>query len=178
MMLWGVLCADAETSGGVPHDAAPLRDALEGLVVVPRHAPAQRSAVHRGAAVAGLRTELVAGLLEVPPEAELVALIDVAAIAPDSTDLVVRMRARLTDGTAAVVRGGPVTDALKRVDGARVLDGVDRSGLFVPQTPQILRRAALEDAVVRGPAHLTDPATLLAACGYRVDVLWGGAGES
>lgn len=168
--MWGVLCADAESARLGEH-AEPLRDALEGVVVVSRHAaaPAGTPCPADDTRLAGL----LAGLREVPDDVALVALIEVDGIAADGPELVAKMRARLTDDTAAVVRGAPVTDALKRVNGAAVLEGVSRTGLFVPQTPQLLRREALDAALARGAGAATDPATLLLSAGFAVDVLWG-----
>ena len=43
-------------------------------------------------------------------------------------------------GADAAVPGVPVTDTLKRVEGERVVDTVDRGQLVAVQTPQAFRR--------------------------------------
>ena len=52
----------------------------------------------------------------------------------------------ITDEDAGAVPVLPVSDALKRIDGA-VIECVDRSGLYITQTPQSFPRAKLIDAV-------------------------------
>jgi 2-C-methyl-D-erythritol 4-phosphate cytidylyltransferase len=65
------------------------------------------------------------------------------------------------DGAIPVV---PVTDTVKRLDGIRVVDTIDRTELANAQTPQAFRvgalRAAHERAVTDGEAA-TDDAALL-----------------
>ena len=73
-----------------------------------------------------------------------------------------------------VIPGLPVSDTLKRVEGARVLATVDRSDLVSVQTPQafrldVLRRAHATDATV----DATDDAMLVEAIGGTVEVVAG-----
>jgi len=51
------------------------------------------------------------------------------------------------DGWDCVVAAAPVTDTIKRVAGGVVADTLDRSTLWAVQTPQVFRRAALEQAL-------------------------------
>lgn len=84
----------------------------------------------------------------------------------------------LGDGDDAVAAAAPVTDALKRVDGDRVVGSVERRGLYSLRAPQVLRRGALAavlDAAPEGPA---DPAALMVAAGRTVRIVpvSGGSG--
>jgi len=52
------------------------------------------------------------------------------------------------EDAAAAIAAVPVTDTIKRVDGAGVvIETLDRSELWAVQTPQVFRRAALERAL-------------------------------
>lgn len=162
---WGVLV----TASGAGADAAgALRDRLDGLVVV------NDGLV--GTSRPTLLDYLRSGLRSIPSEARVVALVDDEALLTQAADAVPRMIAGLSAREAGVVRAVPVTDALKRVDGTRVREAVDRTGLFVPGTPQVLRRDALEQALLSAPpVPPSDPATLLVRLGHAVGVVWGAA---
>ena len=71
----------------------------------------------------------------------------------------------------------PVAETLKRVDGGRVLETVDRAGLASAQTPQGARRRLLLEAWDRlppdGPPSFTDEAALLEACTITVHAIPG-----
>jgi 2-C-methyl-D-erythritol 4-phosphate cytidylyltransferase / 2-C-methyl-D-erythritol 2,4-cyclodiphosphate synthase len=71
----------------------------------------------------------------------------------------------------------PVTETLKRIDGERVGETIERTGLGAAQTPQGVRRDLLRDAYRRfpadGPPTFTDEASLLEACGIAVHVVAG-----
>ena len=75
----------------------------------------------------------------------------------------------------AAIAALPVTDTIKRVDGAgAVSETLERSELWAVQTPQVFRRAALERAM-RVPAEelarATDDAWLIERAGGRVIVV-------
>jgi 2-C-methyl-D-erythritol 4-phosphate cytidylyltransferase len=76
------------------------------------------------------------------------------------------------DGAIAAV---PVTDTVKRVDGAGgVAETLDRRSLWAVQTPQVFRRAALWRALDVSPEQLalaTDDAWLVEQAGGRVLVV-------
>ncbi|WP_165491871.1 2-C-methyl-D-erythritol 4-phosphate cytidylyltransferase [Egibacter rhizosphaerae] len=163
---WGVLVTSAATSAPDRYGGA-LRERFDGLVIVRdgEIGPAHPTRLDY----------LLSGLRDVPPEARLVTLLDDDALSPHGVEALGRMLAALTAAQAGVVRAVPVTDALKRVDGRRIRGGVDRAGLFVPQTPQVLRRDVLEDALVASATtRPRDPATLLMRQGHSVGVVWGG----
>ncbi len=75
----------------------------------------------------------------------------------------------------AAIAAAPVTDTVKRVDGAgAVSETLDRSELWAVQTPQVFRRAALERALEVSPEELaraTDDAWLVERAGGRVIVV-------
>jgi 2-C-methyl-D-erythritol 4-phosphate cytidylyltransferase len=75
----------------------------------------------------------------------------------------------------AAIAASPVTDTVKRVDGAgAVSETLERSELWAVQTPQVFRRAALERALDVSPHELamaTDDAWLVERAGGRVIVV-------
>ena len=75
----------------------------------------------------------------------------------------------------------PVADTVKRIDGDRVAETVDRSGLAVAQTPQAVRLDLLDAAYTRfppdGPETWTDEAALLEACTITVHAVSGDPGN-
>jgi len=80
------------------------------------------------------------------------------------------------DGSAdAVIAAVPVTDTVKRVDGAGVVrETLERSELWAVQTPQVFRRAPLERALAvpeQVLAQATDDAWLLERAGGKVIVV-------
>jgi 2-C-methyl-D-erythritol 4-phosphate cytidylyltransferase len=80
------------------------------------------------------------------------------------------------DGSAdAAIAAAPVTDTIKRVDGAHsVLETLDRSSLWAVQTPQVFRRGALERALDVPDdvlAEATDDAWLIERAGGHVLVV-------
>ena len=75
------------------------------------------------------------------------------------------------DGAIAAV---PVTDSIKRADGATIVDAVDRTGLWRAQTPQTFRFAAIlaaHRAAVGG--SLSDDAAVAGLAGLKVGVSLG-----
>lgn len=112
-----------------------------------------------------------------------------AAVAAGVTTVLVHDAARpltpslVFDEVAAAVRarrhgvipGLPVVDTIKRVDGARVLETVDRSELAAVQTPQGFPRDALDRAYRLAREEYTDDAALAAAAGLVVELVPGDA---
>lgn len=110
-----------------------------------------------------------AGLGALPADADIVVVHDAAR--PTATP-------RLFDAVIAAVRAGadgavpgiPLADTVKRVEGDRVVETLDRAALVAVQTPQafsvdVLRRAHTGDA--------TDDAALVEAAGGTVVVVPG-----
>ncbi len=79
-------------------------------------------------------------------------------------------------GADAVIAAAPVCDTIKEVgaDGRTVTATLDRERLWAVQTPQVFRRAALEDALFNASdevlASATDDAWLIEIAGGRVRV--------
>ncbi len=71
----------------------------------------------------------------------------------------------------------PVAETLKRLEGDRIVETVDRATLATAQTPQGFRRGVLRDAHARldpaGPVEWTDEAALCEACRIPVHVVLG-----
>lgn len=111
---------------------------------------------------------LLAGLRGVPSDVGEVMYVEGSALDRLAAEDVAAMRGWLTPDVAAVVRGAPVTDAIKRVDGDRLIGTVDRTGLLTLQTPHVLRRDALDQALRMMPDGPQDPAALLIATGHPV----------
>ena len=83
----------------------------------------------------------------------------------------------LEDSSEGGLLGVPVADTMKRVDAqARILDTVDRAGLWHAYTPQMFRaaalRAALQQAVADGQP-VTDEANAMELAGYRPRMVLG-----
>ena len=75
----------------------------------------------------------------------------------------------------------PVAETLKRIDGDRVGETIDRTGVGAAQTPQGVRRSLLRAAYARfapdGVRTFTDEASLLEACSIAVHVVPGDPGN-
>ena len=172
MRTWGVLSAAAEDANVLARFRGMLADHLDGFVEVPsraRRAPVLGSAVLR---------QLVTGLSSVPSDVERIAYVDADVLDALGIEPVLQMISWLDDDHAAVVRAVPVTDALKTVQGQRLVGSVDRSGLYAPQPPHIVRREALDDALLsdaRYDRRAADLAGLLVGAGHSVRVVWDGA---
>ena len=93
---------------------------------------------------------------------DLVLVHDAARAAVHPEDVAATVAAAREHGGA--VLGRPVTDTLKRVEGGRVAGTVPRDGLFRAETPQVFRRAVLEDAYASARTdgfHGTDECSLV-----------------
>jgi 2-C-methyl-D-erythritol 4-phosphate cytidylyltransferase len=112
-----------------------------------------------------------AGLAAVDHGAEILVVHDAArALAtPGMFELVIdTVRA----GADAAVPAVPIPDTVKRVDGDRVVETIDRDGLVVVQTPQAFRADRLR-AAHEGGGDATDDAALVEAVGGTVVVVAG-----
>ena len=112
-----------------------------------------------------------AGLAGVPDDAEIVLVHD-AARPLASASLFEAVVAKLRSGATGVVPGVAVTDTIKRVDGERVVETLDRTCLVAIQTPQGFLARALRHAH-ESLDEATDDATLVEACGFEVVVIPG-----
>jgi 2-C-methyl-D-erythritol 4-phosphate cytidylyltransferase len=129
------------------------------------------------AAVAGgaTRAESVSrGLAAVPDEADLILVHDAAR--PFATPALVTAVLEALGHAEGAVPGVPVTDTVKRVQGDRVAETLERSQLVSVQTPQAFRAAALRASFAVPADRLaaaTDCASLVEANGGSVAVVAG-----
>ena len=107
-----------------------------------------------------------AGLAALPPEAELVIVHD--GVRPfASPALFASVLAAVRDGADAAIPALAVTDTLKRVDGGRVVETLDRATVVAVQTPQAFRLATLR-AAHADHGEASDDAALVEAIGGSV----------
>ena len=115
-----------------------------------------------------------AGLREVRPDAELIAIHDGAR--PLVTgELVLETIARAGE-TGAAAPAIPITDTIKRAEGDLAVETVDRADLRAIQTPQIFQadliRAAIQKALEDGEV-LTDDCAAVERLGMKVSLTRG-----
>lgn len=138
MATWGVLRlpagVDAAAHAGDGAVAAGAAQHLDGLV-----------AVAEGTTLAGL-------LALLPAAVTRIVLLDPAtATDPDAADLLAAVLGADDGSHAAVSAARPLADALKRVDGDVIVEGLARDGMLTPTPPAVVGRAAL-DALAAGAA--------------------------
>jgi 2-C-methyl-D-erythritol 4-phosphate cytidylyltransferase len=109
---------------------------------------------------------------EVDPEA-LVVLVHDAARPLVEEAVIERVLGPLAEGYDGVVPALPVSDTLKRVEGARVAETVPRDGLVTAQTPQAFLADALRRAFAGDSSGATDCSSLVERAGGRVAVVEG-----
>jgi 2-C-methyl-D-erythritol 4-phosphate cytidylyltransferase len=105
-------------------------------------------------------------LAEVPDEAVAVLVHD-AARPLVGDEVVGRVLSPLSEGWDGVVPALPIADTVKRVDGDRVLETLERDDLVAVQTPQAFLADSLRRAVAGG-GNATDCAGLVEAAGGRI----------
>jgi len=103
-----------------------------------------------------------AGINALPPEAAYVVVHD-AARPLVSDEVMTEIVSALVGGAECVVPGVPVTDTVKRVRNALVMETLDRAELVAVQTPQgfvadVLRRAHADGAEATDDAALVEQA--------------------
>ena len=113
-----------------------------------------------------------AGMTEVPDAAAAVLVHDVARpLLPES--VIERVLTALGEGWDGAVPGLPLPDTVKRVDGDRVVETVDRSALVAVQTPQAFPADILRRALGGDVEALSDCAGFVEAAGGRVGIVEG-----
>lgn len=148
------------------------------VIVAPASHLAEARALAAGATVVAggdsRQASVAAGLAALEPGIHTVLVHDAArAFAP--TELFERVIATVQATGDGVIPVLPVSDTIKRVDGQRVLETVDRSALVHVQTPQGFPRAALDVAYATAHDDHTDDAALFAASGGTVITVAGDA---
>jgi len=164
MTTWGVLRlpagVDAAAGAGEGAVAASIAQHLDGLVAVAEDLTVRE--------MLDLLPATVTRVVELDPASAT----DAAA-----ATLVARVLDADDDAHAAVVAARPLADALKRVDGDLLAEGLARDGLMTPGLPRVLDRVALAATLA---ASLDDPDTLdddrdgagmLLAAGHAVRVV-------
>lgn len=142
----------------------------DGVVVV---VPAADAGTESGVAGGATRSESVrAGLVAVPPDADIICVHD-AARPLASAALYRRVVDAVAAGADGAVPGVAVADTIKVVDADRtVVATPDRSTLVAVQTPQAFRAGVLRAAHAAG-GEGTDDAALVERFGGRVVVVDG-----
>lgn len=111
-------------------------------------------------------------LAEVAEDAAAIVVHDAAR--PVVTEAVIgRVLAPLSQGWDGAVPALPLADTVKRVDGAAVVETLDRAQLVAVQTPQAFVGPVLRDAFGRDIAGASDCASLVERGGGRVCVVEG-----
>jgi 2-C-methyl-D-erythritol 4-phosphate cytidylyltransferase len=120
------------------------------------------------------RDSVAAGLASIG-DADLVLVHDAArTLTPPA--VFQRVKQALIQGAVAVVPVMPVADTLKRVTHTGLVsETLDRSDLFMVQTPQGFLASALRDAHQRVPDDviITDDASMIEWCGLGVQTVTG-----
>jgi len=125
-------------------------------------------------AVAGGETRAAsvrAALAEIDDDTAVVLVHD-AARPLLSEDVIDRLLTTLNEGWDGVVPALPIRETVKRLDGDRVAETVDRQQLVIAQTPQAFVWPVLRDAARAGD-DATDCAALVEAGGGRIKAIVG-----
>ena len=147
---------------------ATAKACTDGVVAVVAEGCDAEAAADRTVRGAATRSGSVrAGLAAVPDEAEVIVVHD-AARPLASADLFAAVVGAVRAGADAALPGVPVTDTLRRQDGALV----DREELVAVQTPQAFTADRLR-AVHATEPEATDDASLIQAAGGSVVVVPG-----
>ena len=113
-----------------------------------------------------------AGLSDVADDAAVVLVHDAARpLLPDV--VIARVLGALNEGWDGAVPALPLPDTIKRVEGERVVETLDRSELRAVQTPQAFVASVLRDAFAGTHSDASDCASLVEARGGRVKVVEG-----
>ena len=120
------------------------------------------------------RFETVAKALEkVSDDAELIAVHD--AVRCCLTNEWVDAVFKTAGETGAAMLAAPVVATLKKVADGKIIDTVDRGGLYEAQTPQVFAAKMLKDAYAKleslDTSKITDDAQLIEALGQAVSIV-------
>ena len=148
-------------------DATALAPALETLST-----SARAKIVAQVSGGATRQASCASGLALVAPDTDVVLVHDAARpfAEPGLFDAV----ARAAHEHGAALAAEPLADTLKRVEGGRVIETIERDGLWRAQTPQGARRALLATAHARAKEDgvlATDDVGLIERLGHAVHVV-------
>ena len=103
-----------------------------------------------------------------PADGDVVAIHDAARPFVTATEIQAVLRAAAQTGAA--IAATPMVDTVKRTSAGRVVETVDRDGLFGAATPQAFRAEVIRRAIAAG-GEATDEAALCERLGIPVDVV-------
>jgi 2-C-methyl-D-erythritol 4-phosphate cytidylyltransferase len=154
------------------------RTVVDDVVLVVPSSKLENSALHAGCVHVteggATRAESVrAGLAMVPESVEVIVVHD-AARPLASPALFSAVVAAVRSGADGAVPAVPVADTVKRVADGRVIETLDRDGLFAIQTPQAFAAGIVRRAHAN-KAEATDDAALIEAIGGVIVVVPGEA---
>jgi 2-C-methyl-D-erythritol 4-phosphate cytidylyltransferase len=131
MTTWGVLrLPDGAASGGFATGEGAVGAALAAHV--------------DGAVALAHGVPLTTALASLPEQVTIVVELDAEdAASGEPGPLIATLLAALDADHVAVVAARPMADALKRVEGDVVVEGLSRDGLLTPCLPHVYRRAEL-----------------------------------
>ena len=113
-----------------------------------------------------------AALDKVSEDAAVILVHDAARpIVPE--EVIERLLTALNEGWDGAVPVLPLPDTVKRIEGDRVVETVDREGLAMAQTPQAFVATALREAVASGGDEASDCSAQVEALGGRVKAVAG-----
>jgi 2-C-methyl-D-erythritol 4-phosphate cytidylyltransferase len=149
----------------------------EIVVALPSEYVGEAPAGTRGVAGGEVRSESVRAALSAAGQGDPVIVHDAARPLASPALFKQALGALASSGADAVIAAAPVPDTIKVVgqDGRTVSSTLQRDRLWAVQTPQVFRRASLEEAFARAGedvlAAATDDAWLIEQEGGRVQVL-------
>ena len=130
--------------------------------------------VHSAVTGGESRSESVRLALEAVPEDAAVVLVHDAARPLVPEEVIERVLAPLGQGWDAAVPVLPLADTIKRVEGERVMETLERGELVAVQTPQAFLADVLREALAAGDVSgVTDCSSLVEARGGRVKAVPG-----
>jgi 2-C-methyl-D-erythritol 4-phosphate cytidylyltransferase len=129
--------------------------------------------VHSAVTGGEARSESVRLALEVVPEDAAVVLVHDAARPLVPEEVIERVLAPLGEGWDAAVPVLPVADTIKRLEGDRVMETLERGDLVAVQTPQAFLADVLRQALAGDVRGATDCSSLVEARGGRVKAVPG-----
>jgi len=113
-----------------------------------------------------------AALDKVSEDAAVILVHDAARpIVPE--EVIERLLTALNEGWDGAVPVLPLPDTVKRIEGDRVVETVDREGLAMAQTPQAFVATALREAVASGGDEASDCSAQVEGLGGRVKAVAG-----
>ncbi len=148
------------------------RACADVVVVLPPGVEWEGAPVSAVVAGGDTRSDSVRAGLDAVPEAAGVVVVHDAARPLATRALFDAVIEAVQRGADAAIPGLPVTDTVKRIDGAQVVQTVDRADLVTVQTPQAFRASVLRRVHAAG-GDATDDAALVEASGGTVVVVPG-----